>query len=56
MDEARDLLQEAREILAGTSLLLPEKGHIEALDDHYQVQLIKLANSLERVKQEVLNG
>lgn len=52
----RNYAQEAKEILAGTSMMQPEKAHLEALEESHQVSLIKLANSLEQVKREALNG
>lgn len=56
MDEARDMLQEAREILAGTTMRITEKAHLEAIVEAYECRLIKLCNMLEVAKREVLNG
>lgn len=63
MDEARDMLQEAREILAGTTIMIPETAHLAALMAHhentveaYECRIIKLVNMLEVAKREVLNG
>lgn len=52
----RDYLTEARAILAGTSGLLPERRHLEALEDYYSGQLIQLANDLEMLKRKALGA
>ena len=51
----RDYGTEARMILQGLTGLLVEKRHLEAIEEHYQLQIIRLANALEKLKQEVLN-
>lgn len=45
---------EAVAIMAGESLLLPEKAHLEALEEMRQVDRIRFANALENLKQEIL--
>jgi hypothetical protein len=36
MDEDRDYLEEARRIIAGKSLLMPERAHLISLQDYYE--------------------
>ncbi len=52
----RDYLSEARNIMDGKPGVLPEPEHLRAIDEHYQVYLIKIANAIEAVKQNVLKG
>ena len=58
MDDERDYYQEAVAILSGASLMLPELGHLQALQEAMQEQrevgLIKIANDLELLKTRVL--
>lgn len=57
-------LDEARMIWAGTTMLQPEREHIEALIDYheqqieaYECRLIRIAAQLDQLKQgEVLGG
>ena len=54
----RHFLLEARQILDakdGEARYKLERGHLEALEEQYQVELIRFANALEKLKQEVLN-
>ena len=54
----RHYLLEARQILNakdGEAMYLPEKAHLEALDEYYQVRLIQLANDAELLKRKALN-
>lgn len=52
----RNYLVEAQMILKGLTGLLPEKRHLEALDEHREVTIIRMVNALELVKQQFLNG
>ena len=52
----RNYSVEAQMILKGLTNMLVEKRHLEALDEHYQVMLINIANDMEAVKRKVLNG
>ena len=54
-DPDRSQLVEARMILLGLPGLHPTKEHLEALKEHYDCQLIKLANDLDALKEKVLN-
>lgn len=52
--EERDYLTEARAILTGLSALLPERRHLEALDEAHEVHIIQLCNDLEALKRKAL--
>ena len=52
----RNYSVEAQMILKGLTNMLVEKRHLEALDEHYQVMLINIANDMEAVKRKVLNA
>ena len=52
----RQFYAEAVAILAGESLMLPEKAHMEALEEMREVDRIRFANMLETLKQQVLRG
>jgi hypothetical protein len=56
IDTDRNYIVEAQMILKGLTNMLVEKRHLEALDEHYQVLLINIANDMEQVKRKVLNG
>ena len=54
----RHFLLEARQILDakdGEAMYLPEKAHLEALEEYYSCELIKLANDAELLKRRALN-
>ena len=55
-EPGRNDLDEARQILAGTSLLLPETRHLEALAEHHECVLIQLANKVMGLHTDVLNS
>ena len=50
----RAFFAEAVAIMAGESLMLPERAHLEVLEEMRQVDRIRFANMLENLKQEVL--
>ena len=52
----RNFAVEARMMLQGLTGLMPTIDHLRALDEHYQVMLIRIANDLETVKRKALNG
>jgi hypothetical protein len=52
----RSFLIEAQMILKGLTGLLPEKRHLEALEEYREVTIIRMVNALELVKQQFLNG
>ena len=52
----RNFLVEAHMILKGLTGLQPELRHLEALDEHREVTIIRMVNALELVKQQFLNG
>lgn len=56
VDPDRSAYVEARMILQGITGLIPTLEHLQALEEYYEVRLIRIANALERVKQEGLNG
>ena len=43
---------EARAILGGTSLMLPELRHLEALEEHYQSSIIKICYDMDTLTTE----
>lgn len=57
LDE-RDFYCEAVAILSGESMLIPELRHLqalhEAMQEHYEVILIRLANELDVMKRRVM--
>ena len=55
MTDERNFLDEARAILAGTSAMLPEKRHLQALADDHDWALVELAAKIEKLKEDVLN-
>lgn len=55
-DPERNFLVEAQMILKGLTGLLPEKRHLEALEERNEVTIIRMVNALELVKQQFLNG
>ena len=56
VDPDRSPLVEARMILMGLTGLHPTLDHLRALEEDYEVRLIKLANELEALRGRVLNG
>lgn len=54
--DERHYLDEARQILAGTSLVLPETRHLEALAEHHECVLIQLAKKIMRLHDDVMNS
>ena len=52
--QERDHLAEARAILTGTSALLPEKAHLEALEEFYQCEIIRIVHDIEQVTKATL--
>lgn len=56
VSEERNYLVESRMILQGLTGLLCTVEHLRALEEHYEVRLIQIANDIEMVKKKVLNG
>ena len=52
--EERNYYAEAIAILSNESLMLPERGHLEAMQEHTECLLIRIANSLETLKRETM--
>ncbi len=50
----RDFYAEARKILSGKSSLLVETAHLEALEEKYQSELIRVAHDLNNFTRELL--
>jgi hypothetical protein len=50
----RNYFDEAQSILAGTTRLLPEVRHLEALNEHYQSEIIQLVYDIEQVTKVAL--
>lgn len=44
---------EAVAILNGTSLMLPERRHLESLQEHHEFQLIRVMNLCDALNQAV---
>ena len=70
LDDTRTDYEQAVAILSGASLLIPERRHLQALfesmqerhqalfesmQERHEVTLIKLANEMVRVKEDILN-
>jgi hypothetical protein len=53
-EPARDFLVEAQMLLKGLTGLLPEKRHLEALQEHHEVCLIQIANDMEKLMRRTL--
>lgn len=53
-EPGRDYLTEAQMVLKGLTGILPEKRHLEALEEWHEVSLIRIANELEEMKRRVL--
>ena len=45
----REFLLEARQILAGQTCRLVELAHLEALEEHYQSQIIKICHDMDKL-------
>ena len=45
---------EAKAILAGESMMLPELRHLEAVREHYECELIRLVYDLDQVTKAAL--
>lgn len=56
MIDEPNYLQQAQEIAAGRSALLPQVEHLAALIEQQECQAIKFALALDRMKTKVLNG
>jgi hypothetical protein len=50
----RNYYVESIAILSGESMMLPEKAHLEALQEHHECSLIQISNQLETLKRDVL--
>lgn len=53
LDDDRNYYVEAVAILNGTSLMLPERRHLESLQEHHEFQLIRVMNLCDALKQAV---
>ena len=51
---ARDYAVEARMILQGLTGMIVEKAHLEALDEYYQSEIIKLVHDIDQVTHATL--
>lgn len=47
-------LEEARLILNGQTILLTEKRHLEAMNNYYQAEIIKIVFEVEQLTHKVL--
>ena len=54
--EERNYFVEAKMILCGLTGLLCTVDHLRAIEEHYEVRLIQIANDIEMLKKRVLNG
>jgi hypothetical protein len=55
-DIERNFLDEARALLAGQSAMLCELRHLEALNEAHECVKIRIANAIEALKRDTLNG
>lgn len=55
MESLNQDLLDAQRILAGATLLLPTRAHLQALQEHYRIQLVRVANQLESLRDYVQN-
>lgn len=46
-DDERNYIDEAFRILKGTTMLLPEKRHLEALNEHYQSEILQIVHDID---------
>lgn len=51
-DPERNYLVEAQMLLKGLTGLLPQLDHLKALEEHYEVRLIQVANDMEQLKRK----
>ena len=54
-DDSRSDLVEAQMIVKGLTGLRATRAHLLALHEHHEVQLIRIANQLDTLKQLVLS-
>jgi len=59
LDDTRTEYEQAVAIISGASMLQPTRAHLQALfesmQERHEVTLIKLANEMVRVKEDILN-
>lgn len=53
MSQSQDYL-EAVAIMSGASAMLVELRHLEAMDEHYQCEIIRMAYDMNKVTEEAL--
>lgn len=56
MSAERNYYAEAVAIMSGVSIMIPEKAHLDALQEHHEVTLIRIANRAEEFKRSILKG
>ena len=47
-------LEEAVKIIKGETLMIPEKRHLLAIDNHYQSEIIKVVFEVDQLTRRVL--
>lgn len=47
--DERNYLNEARQILPGTTLLLPQREHLESLEAHHTSEIIRIVYELDKI-------
>lgn len=47
-------LEEAMKIIKGETLMIPEKRHLLAIDEHYQCEIIKIVFEVDQLTHKVL--
>jgi len=55
-EEPRNFLAEARKILKGTSAMLPEKAHLEAVVEAHEAEICRVINALHDIKMKLLTA
>lgn len=55
-DEPRNYLAEAKKIISGTTAMLPEKGHLEALYEAHESEIGRVITALHDLKMQLLTA
>ncbi len=49
-------LAEALQIMTGETAMLPERRHLQAVNNHYQAEIIKIVFEVEQLTHKILGG
>jgi hypothetical protein len=59
LDDTRTDYEQAVALISGATMMQPEMRHLialhEAMQEHHEVTLIKIANALVSLKEDILN-